>query len=376
MKKKILIMGLIFIMMFTSVYAGNLNQDFEMDTTIKEVSLWDKFKMLFSGNDYSTINDMGTVVVRERGEYFDLKTRFRCQEYSDGQKFTIGWNPTGGSSLQTFGQVVTSDTICQTDKWYNLVIENVEIPEFTDNLCGSYFNVMLKHERLSYGSWKLDTDGANDISGFEQVAKVQIECEKNACDGKTGTTTGNKFCNDDDDVVILQYTNIVRNGECVTNNKVLQNCAYKCNKGACVSAPTKVYGYIFENNKCFNTYYMSDKTKPNNFYESLNICKENIIPDEEIGGEEEDLTQTVYIINEDTCDLVTFSSDNLPEIYFYNKFDCDLKIQNNLIDEMGINNNNTDIEDGTNDGNNGNTENTEKNWFEKFLDWLKNLFNI
>lgn len=368
MKSKIIFFGLVILLFISSAFAINgdemLDAELPMEFEVTKATLWDNIVSWFDVGDFSTIKDMGAKVVRERGEYFDARTRFKCESQGYGQRFTLGWNVIGSNSLQTFGQVKTLENqLCEPGIWYNLVIRNVEVPDFSDSMCGSYYNLKVRHERqTSYGgSWVTDTDAVtSNIAGFEDIALVQIECAVDACEGLTGRTTGSNFC-DGTNVVKYQYTDIVRDGECFKNFKVIQNCgSVGCYDGSCNVATTKIYGYIFENNACFNTYYMSDESAPSGFYTSKITCETNIV------YEEDPITTTstidVYLLNDNVCEFVTVDEDKLPNIYYLNSADCEGDI---IITEDEDNETSSTEDD----------EETKISFWQSIINWFKELFS-
>jgi hypothetical protein len=230
---KILILSMLMIVCMTSL-ASAVSVDMEEEVIVDEVTFLDRIGDFFSSGTFTTIKTMGSFIDREGGELFDLSFRMRCQASSNSHKFSVGFSGQESEFLDFTGSQVYNENInCEVGKLYDVTLTNVKTPSYNGADCGALKRVRVKHETSQFGTWLTDTDEYKDINGYEVVATLQVECVESVCEGLTGKSTGGSFCSGND-VVVLRYTDIVKNGECVTNNRVLENCGSDgCSRGSC-----------------------------------------------------------------------------------------------------------------------------------------------
>ena len=234
---KLLVLSLLLVVFMTSTVFG-ISNDLSGEVIVDEVTTFDRFLEFFSVGKFTTLKTMGSFIEREGGEYFDLSFRMRCQAESNSHKFSVGFSGKDANYLDFTGsQTYTKNIACTPGTFYDVTLTNLKTPSYSGSDCGALKVVRVKHETSVLGNWIIDTDEYNDINGYEGVATLQVDCEADVCEGLTGKTGGSEYCVGDS-VAIAQYTDIVKDGECVTNNKILENCRYDCDDGECVFPET------------------------------------------------------------------------------------------------------------------------------------------
>ena len=234
---KILVLSLLLVVFMTSTVFG-ISNDLSGEVIVDEVTTFDRFLEFFSVGKFTTLKTMGSFIEREGGEYFDLSFRMRCQAQSNSHKFSVGFSGKDLNYLDFTGsQTYTKNIACTPGTFYDVTLTNVKTPTYNGADCGALKVVRVKHETSVLGNWIIDTDEYDEIGGFEGVATLQVDCEADVCEGLTGKTGGSEYCVGDR-VAIAQYTDIVKDGKCVTNNKILENCRYDCDDGECVFPET------------------------------------------------------------------------------------------------------------------------------------------
>jgi hypothetical protein len=329
--KQLLGIVLIALVLVPSVALAIDESELGYSVEIDRVYWWQR---LFTGDSFSTSISDGSRDTARADQYIDVTYRYRCEEAATKQKFTLGYSIVGSPVIAKITDSKTVSQACTPGQVYDAKIRNTQFPELQSGYCGNVVLAMVKHERYTNGQWVVDTDTVSgNIQGFERVSSWQYECQSNPCDGLTGETIGSQFCVGDD-IGVKQYTNLVKNGQCITNNKIVKNCLYSCVDATCVIE--NIEGYRLRNNQCESTFYPESQSKPSNFYTTKSSCESQIVV-------------------EDTTDTTTDTTDTT---------DSDTTIDTN-----------TDVN--TTQDTSDNTGNTDtRNIFQKIWAWIIGLFSI
>lgn len=336
MKNKIILLGLILLLLVPAVFA--------IDTTptisVRDYTFWDGLKSLFNAGDLAVSVEDGTWLVAKPGELVKTSFRVYCKEAAVSQDFAIEFQTPEGSSIGD-GGFFHKDIGCIGGQSQVVTVDDVKLPNFNSQYCGSVIYMKMYHTRNMVGG-KSVTDTWGD--GYDLARKIKLECNApSVCEGLTGSYSGSKYCLVND-VMQDQYTNVVKNGKCVLAPQTIKNCgstSQVCLNGVCItnSRPVEpepvvctavmIEGYIFKDNKCVPTVYDNCGTKPTGFISKLSDCESKIIKP---------------IVNDTVVDEPV----------------VDTPVKNDTVKT------NTTTTTG---------EEKEKSLWQRFIDWLKKLFS-
>lgn len=370
--KKLITFLLVMLLLCTMTFA-DVPAELEPSIEMSKPSAWSIFlDYIIPGTSYTTAWGPGQRIYASEGDFYDLSFRTRCQNVAVDHRFTVSYKTVEGTSLLPYEKIFEKEYYCEPGEWFDVTLRNIQMPNLDNKYCGNIMHVMIKHEFYSNSGLVIDTDSAS-INGFEKIASVQYECEQDACAGLTGEWSGSKFC-DRNDVRRNQYSEFVRNGECLAVPQTLENCGSNgCDDGSCNQ---KITGYIFEENACFNSYYLSNEAKPRDFYNSRSDCEANIVTEDDV---------TVYLISEGECIQETYKESKVPNGAYEDYLSCQSALPvedpedgddgdegSDADDNQDSSNNNDGVEAG--DSKETEDSSDELNWLQKFWKWLVELF--
>ena len=326
MKK--IVMYMLFLMIFSvflvSAQEQQQSPNLLPEVIIEPVSVWDRFKMFFGvtgGEDFQVIRLTGTRYDVTSGGYYDVKFRTKCTQSTSLYRINLAYGLSQSNSILYFDDKVRFGNLCPTNQWIDVTLKNVEFVRPSSQYCGQIFQVYVKQEILVNNQWVAEPPTSSlQVQGYDPIQRVRFQCASDPCTGLTGTEKGQPFCSGNN-VVVLQYTNIVQNNQCFANEKVLQNCNV-CSNGQCVST---IYGFVADGNTCRSTSYLSNQQRPNNFHTSYTQCLAQLQQESPEVPEEQDVLSG-YVPDGSVCIQIEYSAIDEIEV-FESKQACESVLQ-------------------------------------------------
>lgn len=349
------------------------------DTYIDDVRQERWYDDLFSNFLFSTSSDIrtpGTIQEHYGGEYIgELPFRFYCSDSGSANRFQFAYFDSSGAQVSSgITDTYTLNQGCDAQTGYKAKVYDIRVPKLSSSVCGEVLQLRVRHQRLTNNQWVTDTYGSDSIGGFEKMIRVQYLCDVSPCDGLTGDRVGDTFCRDND-VAILEYSDIVKDGQCFQRTEIIQNCRgdYSCVDGSCEQTVTQITGYLLVNNQCSQTNYLSNQQKPSGFYSTYEECQSYLQTDDDIADDIEDDSGLIVCsqqINK-VCgmDGLTYSNECFMEsqgVELDYTGECQIPGDDDTEDNTEQNQ--------TDDSGNNNDDEIIDPWYIQLWDWIVSLF--